>query len=70
MPFVLVIGLGIQGKKRQKVLNQLKIKSISLDPHVSNADFKRIDFIPKKILIKVTHVFICTPYENLSLIHI
>jgi scyllo-inositol 2-dehydrogenase (NADP+) len=64
MPFVLVIGLGIQGKKRQKVLNQLKIKSISLDSHVSNADFKRIDFIPKKILIKVTHVFICTPYEN------
>lgn len=64
MPFVLVIGLGIQGTKRQKVLNQLKIKSISLDPYVSNADFKKINFIPKNILSKITHVFICTPYKN------
>ena len=48
MTLVLIVGLGIQGKKRKKILDQLKIKSISLDPYVSNANYKSLELIPKK----------------------
>ncbi len=64
MTFVLIIGLGIQGKKRKKILDQLKIKSISLDPHVPNADYKSLKLIPKKNLLEITHILICTPYGD------
>jgi len=64
MTFVLIVGLGIQGKKRKKILDQLKIKSISLDPDVPNADYKSLKLIPKKNLLEITHILICTPYGD------
>jgi scyllo-inositol 2-dehydrogenase (NADP+) len=64
MNFILIIGLGIQGKKRKKILDQLKIKSISLDPYVSNSDYKLLKLIPKDHLKKITHVMMCTPYGD------
>jgi len=64
MTFVLIIGLGIQGKKRKKILDQLKIKSISLDPYVSNSDYTSLKLITKDSLKKITHVMICTPYND------
>ena len=64
MKYVLIIGFGIQGKKRKKILDQLKIQSITLDPNVSSADYKKLKLITKYDLKKITHVMICTPYSE------
>ena len=42
MKNVLIIGLGIQGKKRKKILDEIKVKSISLDPKVLSSDYKSL----------------------------
>ena len=62
MKNVLIIGLGIQGKKRKTILDESKVKSISLDPKVLSSDYKSLKLIPKNYLKKITHVMICTPY--------
>ena len=53
----LIVGLGVQGNKRIKYLNN---NYVTVDPLVKSADFKNISEVP---LNKITHAYICTP-EN------
>ena len=57
---ILLVGLGIQGKKRLKYFSD-KDKVISYDPFNKKADFQNIDDIDLK---KIKVVFICTPINQ------
>ena len=59
-----IFGFGIQGKKRAKILSDLKIKYLVIDPVYVNSDFKRIEQIPLKKLKEITHFIISTPYKE------
>lgn len=54
----LIVGLGVQGNKRLKHLQNQK--SITLDPFNKKSDFSNLNDID---LSKVTHAYVCTP-EN------
>ena len=64
MTLVLIIGLGIQGQKRKLILEKLKIKYLTLDPFNKSAEYKNIKEIPNILLNRVTHIFLCTPYNE------
>ena len=51
----LVVGLGVQGKKRIKYLKE---EFITVDPENEKADFKKLSEVP---LNKITHAYVCTP---------
>lgn len=54
----IVVGLGTQGKKREKILKKKKSFYCSVDPYSKKADFKNIKEIPDQ---SYDTVFICTP---------
>lgn len=64
MKTTLIIGLGIQGNKRKKVLNKLKIKVKTIDPFNLKADYKSVQDLSEKFLKNVSHIFICTPFSH------
>ena len=57
---ILLIGLGIQGKKRLKYFSS-KDKVITYDPFNKNANFQKIENIDLK---KINVAFICTPINQ------
>ena len=54
---ILIVGLGVQGKKRKNLLNK-NLFFASVDNKNKDADFKKIEEAPLK---KYDSVFICTP---------
>lgn len=54
---ILIVGLGVQGKKRKKILNK-KLLFATVDKKNKSADFKDIKDAP---LDKYDSVFLCTP---------
>ena len=54
---ILIVGLGVQGQKRKKILNENHFCA-SVDIKNKNADFKSIEDVP---LGKYDSVFVCTP---------
>ena len=54
---ILIVGLGVQGQKRKKILNK-KLIFATVDPKNKLADFKNIKDVP---LNKFDTVFLCTP---------
>ncbi len=56
--FNLVVGLGVQGKKRVKFL---KGKYITLDAIKKNADYNKLSNVPLK---NITHAYVCTPEKE------
>ena len=54
---ILIVGLGVQGKKREKLLKK-KFVFATVDNKNKNADFKKIEDAP---LRKYDSVFVCTP---------
>ncbi len=54
---ILIVGLGVQGQKRKKILNK-KLVFATVDPKNKIADFKNIKDVP---LNKFDTVFVCTP---------
>ncbi len=54
---ILIVGLGVQGKKRKKILNK-RFYFASVDKKNKDADFSKIEDVP---LNKYDSVFICTP---------
>ena len=56
-----VVGLGVQGKKRRKFISPNSI--VSVDPYVAEADYRFIEDIPLNIY---DTVLICVP-DNLKL---
>ncbi len=59
-----IFGFGIQGKKRARLLSDLKIKYLVIDPVYLKSDYKRIEQIPLKKLKEITHFIISTPYKE------
>ncbi len=53
---ILIVGLGVQGLKRKKLLNNHKV--LTVDKVNKKADYKSIKDVPKK---KYDIVFLCTP---------
>ena len=59
---LLIVGLGVQGQKRKKLLNKKYIYA-TVDTKNKSADFKNIKDVP---LDKYDSVFVCTPdFEKL-----
>ena len=56
-----IVGLGVQGKKRRKFISSNSI--VSVDPYVVEADYRFIEDVPLKIY---DTVLICVP-DNLKL---
>ena len=54
---VLIVGLGVQGQKRKKLLNK-KFVFATVDNKNIRADYKNIKDVP---LDKYDSVFVCTP---------
>ena len=54
---VIIIGLGIQGEKRRKILDK-KYLVATVDPINKKADFKNINDVPTNIY---DSCFICVP---------
>ena len=54
---ILIVGLGVQGQKRKKLLNK-KLIFATVDTKNKSADFKNIKDVP---LEKYDSVFVCTP---------
>jgi len=54
---ILIVGLGVQGKKRKKLLKR-KFVFATVDNKNKDADFKKIEDAPLK---KYDSVFVCTP---------
>ena len=54
---ILIVGLGVQGQKRKKLLNQ-RLVFATVDTKNESADFKNIKDVP---LNKYDSVFVCTP---------
>jgi scyllo-inositol 2-dehydrogenase (NADP+) len=55
----LIVGYGIQGKKREKVLSNLKLECVGIvDPLIKGVDFKTLNEVP---LNSYDIVIICTP---------
>ena len=57
---VLIVGLGVQGQKRKKLLNK-KFVFATVDNKNLKADYKNIKDAP---LEKYDSVFVCTPYSE------
>ena len=57
---VLIVGLGVQGQKRKKLLNK-KFVFVTVDNKNIKADYKNIKDAP---LEKYDSVFVCTPYSE------
>ncbi len=57
---VVIIGLGIQGKKRKKILEK-KYFVASVDPINKDADYKSIKDVP---INSYDSCFICVPDKN------
>ena len=53
---ILIVGLGVQGLKRKKLLNDHKV--LTVDKVNKKADFKNIKDVPKN---NYDAVFLCTP---------
>ena len=57
---VIIVGYGIQGKKRHKSLKTNELVYI-VDPNHKDADYKYLEDVPKNLY---DTVFICTPDEE------
>jgi len=63
---LLIVGLGVQGQKRKKLLNKKYIYA-TVDTKNKSADFKNIKDVP---LDKYDSVFVCTPdFEKLKILN-
>ena len=60
---ILIVGYGVQGKKRKKALSNLNLSCVGVvDPFSQYANFKSINIVPLKTY---DAVIICTP-ENVK----
>ena len=64
MKNTLIIGLGIQGNKRKKVLNKMGVNVVTVDPYNDKANYKSVKDLNNYVLKNISHVFICTPFSQ------